>query len=104
MSQSVCLYSELEPYSGSISNNLSDLPRLIWDLKLACLFYDVVVVHRRNILEHRLTLPAFEILALFVKCGQLWTSANESDRLPEDYVEQKAQQFENFFAEAMSKK
>lgn len=52
MSQSVCLYSELEPYSGSISHNPSDLPRLIRHLIYACLFYDVVVVHRRNVLEH----------------------------------------------------
>lgn len=97
MSQSVCLYSELEPFSGSISHNSSDLPRLIWDLKLACLFYDVVVVHRRNLFEHPLTLPAFEILAPFVKSGQLWTSANESDSLPEYYVRQKVQQLEKFF-------
>ena len=99
MSQSVCPYSELEHYSGSISNNLSDLPRLIWDLKFACLFYDVVVLHRRNLFEHRLTLPAFEILAPFVKSGQLWTSANEYDRLPVDYVRQKTEQLEEFYVD-----
>ncbi len=104
MSQSVCLYSELESYSGSISHNPSDLARLIWDLELACLFYDVIIVHRRNIWEHPLTLPAFEILAPFVKCGQLWTSANEFDQLPKDYVEQKAQQLEHFFCRGYVKK
>jgi hypothetical protein len=97
MSQSVCLYSELEPYSGSISHNPSDFPRLIRDLKFACLFYDVVVVHRRNILEHPLTLPAFERLKPFVKCGKLWTSANEYDGLPQNYLEQKIQELKDFF-------
>jgi hypothetical protein len=97
MSQSVCLYSELEPYSGSISHNPSDLPRLIRHLIYACLFYDVVVVHRRNVLEHPLTLPAFEILKPFVQSGQLWTSANEFDALPENYLEQKAQELKDFF-------
>jgi len=97
MYQSVCLYSELEPYSGSISRHLSDLPRLIRDLKWACLFYDVVVIHRRNLFEHPLTLPAFERLAPFVQSGQLWISANESDRLPKDYVTQKVQQLKTFF-------
>ncbi|WP_069471218.1 hypothetical protein [Candidatus Marithrix sp. Canyon 246] len=97
MSQSVCLYSELEPYSGSISHNPSDLPRLIRHLIYACLFYDVVVVHRRNVLEHPLTLPAFEILKPFVQCGQLWTSANESDGSPENYLEQKTQELKDFF-------
>jgi hypothetical protein len=97
MSQSVCLYSELEPYSGSISHNSSYFPRLVWDLKFACLFYDVVVVHRRNILEHPLTLPAFERLKPFVKCGKLWTSANQYDGLPQNYLEQKIQELKDFF-------
>ena len=101
---SVCLYSKLEPYSGSISHNPSDFPRLIWDLKFACLFYDVVVVHRRNILEHPLTLPAFERLALFVKCGQLWTSANEYDGSPENYLGQKTQKSKDFFNRGYVKK
>jgi hypothetical protein len=102
MSQSVCLYSELEPYSGSISHNPSDLPCLIRHLIYACLFYDVIVVHRRNVLEHPLTLPAFEILKPFVQSGQLWTSANESDSLPENYLEQKAQQLKDFFVKKIS--
>jgi hypothetical protein len=97
MSQSVCLYSELEPYSGSISHNPSDLPRLIRHLIYACLFYDVVVVHRRNVLEHPLTLPAFEILKPFVERGQLWTSANEFDHSPKNYIKEKAQKFKDFF-------
>ncbi len=104
MSQSVCLYSELEPYSGSINHNPSDLPRLIRHLIYACLFYDVVVVHRRNILEHPLTLPAFERLKPFVKCGKLWTSANESDGLPQDYIEQKTPEFNDFFNRSYIKK
>jgi hypothetical protein len=104
MSQSVCLYSELEPYSGSISHNPSDLPRLIWDLKFACLFYDVVVLHRRNILEHPLALPAFEKLKPFVQSGQLWISANDFDNSPEDYLLQKVEQLEDFFGRGYIKK
>jgi hypothetical protein len=104
MSQSVCLYSELEPYSGSIRHDPSDLPRLIGDLKFSCLFYDVVVLHRRNLWEHPLTLPAFERLAPFVQSGQLWTSANESDGLPVDYVEEKVQKLEAFFGKGYLKK
>ncbi len=104
MSQSVCLYSELEPYSGSIRHDPSDLPRLIGDLKFSCLFYDVVVLHRRNLWEHPLTLPAFERLAPFVQSAQLWTSANESDGLPVDYVEEKVQKLEAFFGKGYLKK
>jgi len=98
------LYSELEPYSGSISHNPSDFPHLVWDLKFACLFYDVVVVHRRNILEHPLTLPAFERLKPFVKCGTLWTSANQYDGLPQNYIEQETQKLKDFFNRGYIKK
>ncbi|RKZ86903.1 MAG: hypothetical protein DRR19_14295 [Candidatus Parabeggiatoa sp. nov. 1] len=99
--QSVCLYSELETYSGSISHHPSDLPRLIWELKLACLFYDVVMLHRRNLWEHPLTLPAFEKLAPFVKKGVLWTSADEDEPPPVKFVTQKV---EHKLAEFSSKK
>ncbi|KHD04742.1 hypothetical protein PN36_26365 [Candidatus Thiomargarita nelsonii] len=101
MSKSVCLYSELEAYSGSISHNPSDLHRLIWDLKFACLFYDVVIVHRKNILEHSLTLPAFEILAPFVLSGKLWTSTGDSSKSPQDYFEEKVQQLDDFFLQGL---
>ncbi len=105
MSQSVCLYSELEPYSGSIRHDPSDLPRLIGDLKFACLFYDVVVLHHRNLWEHPLTLPALEILGPFVQNIQLWTGGNKSGDKPADYVDLKVQEkFEAFLGKGYLKK
>ncbi len=100
MPPSVCLYSELESYSGSITHNPTDLARLVRDLKFACLFYDSVVLHRRNLWDHPLTLAAFEQLAPFVVSGRLWTSANEHDGAPAAYVAQKIQQITDFFAHA----
>jgi len=82
MPKDLCLYSELEHYSGTISHHSSDLPRLIRELKLACLFYDQVIIHDGNLLEHRLTLPAFETLAPFVHAGRLWISADYSAPSP----------------------
>lgn len=94
---SICLYSELESYSGSITHNPADLPRLVRDLKFACLFYDNVVLHRRNLWDHPLTLAAFEQLAPFVSSGRLWTSANELDGAPDAYVIRNIQQLTDFF-------
>ena len=93
--KSICLYSELEPYSGSISNDSSEyFFRLIRDLKFACLFYDTVIIHIRNIIEHRLTLPAFEIMSPFVQSGKLWTSATKSlPVFPIDYVFETIEKF-----------
>jgi len=104
MSQSVCLYSELELYSGSIRHDPSYLPRLIGDLKSVCLFYDVVVLHHRNLWEHPLTLPAFEELAPFVKSGQLWTTGNQSHGSPKNYLHQKLPELFDFFGNGVIKK
>ncbi len=67
--EKICTYNELDNYTGSISQNIADLPRLVSELKLACLLYDRVILHSNNIMEHRLTLPACEILSPFVKTG-----------------------------------
>ena len=102
--QSICYYTELDPYSGSISQNPTDLPQLVWDLKFACLFYDAVLVSGSNILEHRLTLPAFELLAPFVRIGKLWTSTNYNSGQPIDFLMKRAEEFFGAKANAGTRK
>jgi len=69
------------------------------------IFYRVSTFGERElVLEHPLTLPAFEILAPFVQSGQLWISANDSDNLPQDYLLQKVEQLDAFFGRGYLKK
>jgi hypothetical protein len=82
--EKVCLYSELDPISGSIGYGREFLPSLVDDLILACLIYDKVIIQTPAILEHPLTLPAFEILEPFVKSGILWTSGGIANDLKEE--------------------
>ena len=66
------------------------LERLIRDLKLLCLLYDVVILPTGNLLEHGLALPAFEALAPFVRAGRLGASEDVSAPGPRLYIEERA--------------
>jgi hypothetical protein len=72
--KTICLYTELEAFSGYIKQDVKYIHRLVRDLKLTCLFYDQVIVNTPAIVEHPLTLPAFEVMSPFVRSGILWTS------------------------------
>lgn len=80
------MYSELDAFSGYIRHNVNDIRPLVRDLKLACLFYDQVIINTPAFAEHPLTLPAFEILSPFVQSGILWTSTKNSHETPFDFV------------------
>jgi len=91
--EKICTYNELDNFTGSISHNSADLPKLVSELKLACLLYDRVVLHSNNILEHPLTLPACEILYPFVRSGKLWTTTDFREKAPIDFIEKRSELF-----------
>ena len=86
MPRSVCLFGELDTYSSSIPQTIEALPLLIEQLKTACLLYDEVIVNTNVLLDHALTLPAFQTLSCFTKAGLLWTTASENQAHPESYI------------------
>lgn len=90
MSRRVCLFGELDTYAGSFPQTRESLPRLIKQLKVACLLYDEVIVNTNVFLDHALTLPAFEELSVFTKAGVLWTSAVENQGRPDEYIFERA--------------
>lgn len=79
-----CLFSELDPFTGEIPFQTSQLEMLTNSLKLACLLYDRVIVNSNVLLEHPLCLPAFQKLKPFVQTGVLWTTNSR----PQDSMEQ----------------
>lgn len=79
-----CLFSELDPFTGEIPFQTSQLEMLTNSLKLACLLYDRVIVNSNVLLEHPLCLPAFQKLKPFVQSGVLWTTNSR----PQDSMEQ----------------
>lgn len=82
-------YSELDPFSGGISPHASNLPRLVRDLSVFLLMRDIVIVPPGSLLEHGLTLPAFEALAPFVRAGRLTTTTSPSCLRPIDLVDER---------------
>lgn len=93
MPRTVCLFSELDNYTGSYSQNMKSFHELIRNLKIACLLYDEVIVHSNALLDHPLTLPAFENLSHFTKAGVLWTTAPRSQGSPDEYALLRAQRY-----------
>ena len=71
----ICLFSELDPFTGEISFNIKNLEKTTKRLKLACLLYDQVIVNSNVLLTHPLCLPAFQKLKPFVQSGVLWTTS-----------------------------
>jgi hypothetical protein len=90
MPRRICLFGELDTYAGSFPQTKESLPRLIKQLKIACLLYDEVIVNTNVFLDHALTLPAFKELSLFTKAGVLWTSAVENQVRPDEYIFERA--------------
>jgi hypothetical protein len=90
MSRRVCLFGELDTYAGSFPQTRESLPRLVEQLKIACLLYDEVIVNTNVFLDHALTLPAFEELSVFTKAGVLWTSVVENQVRPDEYILERA--------------
>lgn len=85
----VTYYGELDPFSGSIRHRVADLPRVVADLQAALLLSDVVIVPPGNLLEHPLTLPAFEALAPFVAAGRLTTTTDPSSPGPHALLDER---------------
>jgi len=84
----VCYYGEMDAFVGSISQNSADLDRLIWDLKLLSLLYDVVITPPDAFIEHGLMLSAMEVLAPFVHDGRITTSTAPNSKAPLQYFQQ----------------
>ena len=87
----ICYYGELDPYTGSIPQRRAALPRLVRELKLLCLFYDMVIIPPGGFLEHGLALPAFKRLLPFVVAGRLGTTADEHAPSPQEYMRERAE-------------
>ena len=85
----VTYYGELDPFSGSVAQGQADLVRAVDDLQLALLFSDVVIVPPGNLLEHALTLPAFEARAPFVAAGRLTTTTDPSSSGPHALIDER---------------
>lgn len=90
MPRTICLFGELDTYSGSFPQTICALPELIDQLKTACLLYDEVIVNTNVLFDHALTLPAFNALSSFTRAGVLWTSSVEGQGTPEDYIVMRA--------------
>lgn len=93
MKQRACVYGELDSYTGYIRHDYADLPKLIRDLKFCCLFYDDVIVNTGVILDHPLTLPAFELMSPFVKSGRLWTTGRDTENSPTQFINDRIDRF-----------
>lgn len=93
--KTICLYSELDSFSGYIRHDIQDLGKLIRDLKLTCLFYDQVIVNTPVIIEHPLTLPTFEIFSPFVRSGILWTSGQDNNQSPYEFISNRIKAFQD---------
>jgi hypothetical protein len=88
----VCLFGDLDPFTGTYLQTIETIKPLLQDLKSACLMYDNVVVNRNVFFEHALTLPAFENLSLFTKSGILWTISANDNAPPTKHVLIQAQE------------
>lgn len=86
----ITYYGELDPFSGSIAQRLDALPRVVRELQALLLVSDVVIVPPRNLIEHPLTLPAFEALAPFVTAGRLTTTTDASSPTPRSFIDTSA--------------
>lgn len=89
MMTKIAYYTELDPFSGSVGQRRDALPALLRDLKLLLLLHDVVIVQPGNLVEHSLTLPAFEALAPFVRAGRLTTTVDPSSPRPMSLIEER---------------
>lgn len=92
MSCRICLFGDLDPYTGTYLQTKDTIKPLVQDLKSACLMYDKVVVNRNVFFEHALTLPAFEHLSVFTKSGILWTISANDNASPTKHVLIQAQE------------
>lgn len=106
---SVVLYGELDPHFGSIKQALSDLPKVVNQLKVACLLYDRVIINTNAFNEHCLTLPALEQLKPFVQSGVLWTTGNQAGESPADFIARRIEKYSQeatmpFFTNSILKK
>jgi hypothetical protein len=88
-----CVYGELDPFTGYIRQDYRDLAKLIRDLKFCCLFYDDVIVNTGVILNHPLTLPAFEQMSPFVQAGRLWTTGRDTESSPTNFINDRIDRF-----------
>jgi len=86
----IAYYGELDPFTG-VDQNVATLDVIVKELEWLLLLYDVVIVPPDNLFDHRLALPAFEMLAPFVRAGRLTTTAEHSVRRPVDLVENRAE-------------
>lgn len=87
----ICYYGELDPYVGTVPQVRPALARVVRDLSVLCLFYDLVIVPPGTLFSHGLLLPAFVQLAPFVRAGRLGTTADPAGGSPREYVAQRAE-------------
>lgn len=101
MQKRACVYGELDSFTGYIRHDYRDFAKLIRDLKFCCLFYDDVIVNTGVILNHPLTLPAFEHMSPFVQAGHLWTTGRDTESSPTDFINDR---IDRFYGEGSPKK
>lgn len=86
----ITYYAELDPFSGTVGQSVASAQTLERDLRFAMLFYDVLLMPPRVMLEHAAVLPVAERLAPFVRAGRIGTSADKSALGPRHYIHRRA--------------
>lgn len=95
-------YGELDALFGSVPPDPVALPWLVGDLEMLLEEFERVIVPRHALLEHPLTLPAFEVLAPYVAAGRLGTWGVAGGPGPYAFLEQRAWSWANVWFPPLS--
>ena len=83
-----CLFVELDPFSSYHPHNLDKINFFCRQLKLACIFFDIVDINTDVFSHSPIVLSVFQELAPLVKSGLLWPSTGIKET-PSDFIQRK---------------